>query len=558
MIQKAHEDSLARLEHDAKRVRQIVAILAKYRLAGWLRAIALPWLKLSPDGPALATIDKLSREERIRLALTELGTTYIKLGQMLSTRPDVIGEDLARELSKLLAEAPADPPRVVRAVIQQELGADPEELFAQFESQAFASASIAQVHRAVLTTGEVVAVKVQKQGIQAEIERDLSIMAGLAELMERHVADLRLYHPVSLVEEFRRSILNELDFNEERKNLETFHRNFAEDPSVRFPHAYPELSSRLVLTMDFLEGILSSDTSALEDSGADLREFSRRGAEVYLDMIFRDSFYHADPHPGNILLLRDGALGIVDCGMVGRLDESLHQDFETLMLSIAQRDAELLTAALWKLSETQPAGARTQMLRDLSLLLASSTPEALGEMDMGAVLRGLAEVIRRYRISLRPSVSELLRTLILLEGTIHGFYPSFSLSAVVEPYCDRLLFQRLAPGRVLRRLARSYRDWDRVVESLPRDLSESIEQLQAGRFQIRVAHRHLDNVVNRLVSGLVLSALLLGSSLLWSMKAPPVVNGVSVFGAAGFFLALVLGFLLVRSIFRSGKLAPPD
>jgi ubiquinone biosynthesis protein len=545
--------SIQRLETQAKRMNEVVRVLARYRMAGWLREIPLPWvhqcIDCSPEGP----IEDMSRDERIRHVISDLGTTSIKLGQMLSTRPDLVGPELATELSKLQSNTPPNPPKVVRTVFIEEFGKGPEEMFAEFDERAFASASVAQVHRALLPTGERVVVKVQKQGIQKKVEEDLSIMSSLAELAEKHFEDVRPYQPVQLVDEFRRSLMNELDFTRERRNLDTFIRNFKDDPSVRFPGAYPEFSSRRVLTMDMMDGILGTDIEALRDSGSDLKEFARRGTAVFLDMIFRDSFYHADPHPGNLMLMPDDVVGIIDCGMVGRLDENLHDDFESLMLSISQLDAEILTDALWKLSTEKPTLGRSELQADLSELLAETAQVSIDEIDMGELLRRLTAIIRKYRISLRPALTQLLRTMVLLEGTAQRLDPKFSLTEVIEPYTQQLIVDRFTPSRIGRRLMRSYRDWDRLIQTFPRDAGEALTQIQSGRFQIQVEHRNLDRVVNRLVLGIVLAALLLGSSLMWSMKAPPLALGVSVFGAAGFLAALAVSFTLLRSMLKSSK-----
>ncbi len=275
-------------------------------------------------------------------------------------------------------------------------------------------------------------------------------------------------------------------------------------------------------------------------------------------MIFRDSFYHADPHPGNLMMLPDDVVGIIDCGMVGRLDENLHDDFESLMLAVSQGDAEILADTLWKLSTERPALSQTQLQAELSDLLADSTQVAISEINLSDTLNRLTAIVRKYRISLQPSLSALLKTLVLLEGTAERLDPKFSLAEVIEPYCEKVLIQRFSPGRIGRRLLRSYRDWDTLLKTLPRDLSETLGQFQAGKFKVQIEHRHLDSIVNRLVLGIVLAALLLGSSLLWSLKAPPLANGISVFGAAGYLLAVVLGWLLFRAIEDSGKVAPRD
>jgi len=550
--------AIEHLEREAGRVREIVHVLVKYQLAGWLSAIPIPSFRDLFDRQPGTGIKDLPREERIRLAITELGTTFIKLGQLLSTREDLIGSELASELSKLQSQTQPDPPEVVRTCIEEELGKSPEEIFTRFEPEAFASASVAQVHRAVLESGEQVVVKIQKAGIRKKIEDDLSIMTSLAELAEKHSPELKSYEPVRLVAEFRRTILRELDFTRELKNLDTFGRNFAGDESVHFPNPWPEYSSRRVLTMELLDGILGTDIAKLRESGEDLTEFARRGAQVYLEMIFRDSFYHADPHPGNLMLLPNEVVGILDCGMVGRLDDGLHDDFESLMLAVSQGDAEILTDTFWKLSSRLPGVGRDQLKMELAEFLADSTQTSLGKIDLSETLTNLSEIIRKYHIRLRPGLTGLLKTLVLLEGTAKELNPEFNLTEVMEPYYDKILAQRFSPQRLGRRFQRSYRDWDRLIQTLPRDISQSLEQAQEGKFQIRLVHGHLDAVVNRLVLGIIIASLILGSSLLWSLKAPPLLNGVSIFGAVGYLAAMFFGWLLYRAIEKSGKVAPKE
>ena len=550
--------AIRRLEEQAGRLHEIVRVLVKYRLAGWLSAIPVPRIHEFLQHCEGASIKDLGREERIRLALTELGPTFVKIGQMMSTRVDLAGPELAGELSKLQSQASADPPEVVGSCIEQELGKPPEDLFARFETKAFASASVAQVHLAELPTGQTVVVKVQKAGIQAKVEADLSILASLAELAEKHAAALRAFEPVRLVAEFRRTILNELDFSRERRNLESFCKNFANDETIRFPRPLAGFCSRRVLTMDFLDGLLATDIDRVRESGADLNEFARRGSRAYLDMIFRDSFYHADPHPGNLMLLPGDVVGILDCGMVGRVDAGLHDDFESVILAVAHGEAEVLTDAMWRLSTRRTGLHKDELQADLSDLLSDCTDGSVGEIDLGRILNSLFAIVRKFEITLQPGLSALLRTLALLEGTAQSLDPQFSLAEVMRPYYAQIVMQRFSPQRLGRRLLRSYHEWDRLLQTLPRDAGRTLQQLQEGKLQVRLDHRHLDAIANRLILGIVVAALLLGSSLLWSMRAPPLVKGISVFGAAGYLLAMVLSRQLLRAIQQTGKGVPKD
>ncbi len=553
-----HLGAIQRLERDTRRVAEIIGVLAKYGFAGWFKAIPLNWVQerlISVEGEP---ISDLGLNERVRLVLTELGTTFIKLGQMLSTRPEIIGIELAEELSLLQYDTAPDEPEPVCKLVAAELGKPPEELFGWFEETAFASASIAQVHRAKLPSGEEVVVKIMRSGVQQRVESDLSILAALAELAEKHVEQLRAYEPVALVRQFRRTILRELDFTVERRHLEEFARNFADDPGVRFPKPWPDYSSRSVLTMERLDGVLGTDPERLRQTGVDLGEFALRGANMYLEMIFRDSFYHADPHPGNLMLLPDGVVGVLDCGMVGRLDDVVRDEIEALLLSIAQRDSEALTDAVYSLGAVPQNTSRDQLRADLTEFVAEYTGQAISDLDLGGALRSLADIIRRHHIVLPPAVSMLLRTLVLLEGTAKLLNPDFSLAEVIQPFYQRAIGRRLSPQRLWLRLQRTYRDWDKLLQSLPRDLAETLQRIRTGRLNVHLAHQHLDPVVNRLVMGILTASLFLGSSLLWSMKAPPVLGGVSVFGAAGYVISVYLGWKLLRAVKHSGSVNSRD
>jgi len=547
--------ALARLERNAHRVGEIIAVLAKYGLADWFKGWHIAWIQDRIQTFDGQHIPDLKLEERVRLAFIELGTTFIKLGQVLSTRPDLVGPEMARELSHLQTATPADPPETVRATIEAELGQAPKALFAEFDETPMASASIAQVHRARLHSGEEVVVKVKHAGISNRILPDLDILGGMAELAEKHAPQVRPYQPSAVVRHFRRTLLRELDFTFERRNLEEFAANFADDPTVHFPRARPEFSSRCVLTMERLEGILGSDLTALAASGADLNEFARRGATMYLQMIFRDAFYHADPHPGNLMLLPGGVVGVLDCGMIGRLDDELAEAIEDMLMAVVNPTSTDLAEVLLRLGSAQPGTPRDQLRADVTDFVADYTGQSIQDMDLSGALNNLLEIIRRYNITLPPPLSMLLRTLVELEGTAQQLSPSFSLAEVIRPFYTTMLRHRFSLRRVLGRLQHAYRDWERLVEALPRDVGDVLKRVRDGTFSVHLDHRHLDPVINRLVLGVMTSALIVGSSLLWSMKAPPVLWGVSVFGGAGYLVAIYLGWRLLRAIKKSGDIS---
>jgi ubiquinone biosynthesis protein len=336
---------------NAQRFRQIASVAVRYGLADRLRKMPGKRMQQWLRGSAGQNIADLGTPVRLRLALTELGTTFIKFGQMLSTRPDLVGEDVARELTHLQSRTPPDPPGVAEATIQRELGSPPSTLFASFEPTAFAAASIAQVHYARLHSGENVVVKIQKDGIESRVEADLSMLADLAALAERHVEDLKPYHPVAVVRQFSKTMRAELDFGRELSNIQQFRENFAADHTVHFPVPFPQLCSRRILTMERLEGTLVSQITLPPGPNPDMEEFARRGANMYLEMIFRDAFYHADPHPGNLMVLPSGVVGVLDCGMVQRLDDHLREALEDLLLAAVNRDPQTVRGGVGPLHD---------------------------------------------------------------------------------------------------------------------------------------------------------------------------------------------------------------
>jgi ubiquinone biosynthesis protein len=551
-------ETLLAIERNAGRIREILGVLVKYGLADWLKGIHYEWLQsrlVSYDGQH---IHELPTEVRMRLALTELGTTFIKLGQMLSTRADLVGTEMARELSRLQASTPADPPESIRHLFEKELARKPEEAFAEFNDQAFASASVAQVHHALLRSGERVVVKIQHADIEERVRRDLEILLGLAELAEKHAPALHAYQPVATARQFRSTTLRELDFLHERRHLEQFARNFEHDDTVRFPAVIDGLCSKRVLTMEYLDGISGADEAGIKQVGGDLDEFARRGAMMYLNMIFRDGFYHADPHPANMMLLPEGVVGVIDCGMVGRLDETFREDVEELLLAAASRDAVQLTNTVLRIATVPADCARDELRAEIGEFLANFVGTPLKEFDLSEALNGIVDIIRRHRLVLPPGLSLLIKVLVMLDGTSRRLDPHFSMAELIAPFYVQSVRRRLSPQRFIRRLQRAYHDWDRLVDALPRDLRDILTRMRSGSFNVRLEHRRIETAVNRLVLGILTAALFLGSSQMWSQKAPPLVGGVSFFGIIGYVLSFYLGYRLLGAIRRSGDIWRKD
>jgi ubiquinone biosynthesis protein len=554
--------TIPHIYRNLRRGTEIISVLSKYGLANWISRLNLDFVKdqlRDADGNAIA---RHTRDERIRMALTELGPTFIKLGQLLSTRPDLVGRGLADELSKLQSHVPADPPARARAIIETELGQPIEQMFAEFSDEPLASASIGQVHAAELPDGQPVVVKVQHDAIENKVREDLDVLTGLAQLAEL-IPEFAPYRPAATVAEMARTLRRELDFGREERNLLQFAAQFGDNPAVRVPRPITELCTPRVLTMDRLDGIPVSESQRLLANGTDLAEIARRGAELYMEMIFTHGFYHADPHPGNIVVIDRDVLGLLDFGMVGRIEERLREDIEEMLLAIVNQDVPILTSLIKKVGMVPPGLDESALAVDVADFVSHYSAQALDRFDLAGALNDMTEIMYRHRICLPPQVGMLIKALVTLEGTGQLLNPKFSLMEVMQPYHRKMLLRRLSPARQLKKLRRVYFEVEQLAEMLPRRFGEILEQIQSGKFDVHLDHRGLGPSVNRLVLAMMASSLFLGSSLVLSRELPPLlfpdtpflgIHRLSIVGLGGCSLAILLGLRLLRAIGKSGHL----
>jgi ubiquinone biosynthesis protein len=550
--------SIPQIYRHLARWREIFSVLSKYGLADWISRLDLEFAKeffKDAGGEALA---RQSHESRVRLALNELGPTFIKLGQVLSTRPDLVGVLLATELQHLQDETRADLASYVRGTIESELKQPLEALFDEFDDTPLASASIGQVHVARLKSGERVVVKVRHADIEKKVQVDLDILGGIATLAEQ-LPEFVNYRPRATVAEFQRTLRRELDLAREGRAMQQFSRHFADDERYCIPHFYAELSTPQVLTMQYLDGTKISDTGKLVCAGTDLCEVARRGADLYLAMIFNLGFYHADPHPGNILVLPGNRIGLLDFGMVGRIDDDLREDLEEMLLAFSQHDAQRLTSTLIRIGKVPSGLDESALGLDVSEFMLHYGSVQLDQFDLSAALTEMVELIRRYHITLPARVAMLIKVFVMLEGTSHLLDPRFKLLDIIAPYQRSMLWRRVSPARRLKKLRRFASEFERFVEVLPRGLVDILQQVQSGKFDVHLDHRGLEPSVNRLVYGMLTSALFLGSTLLLSRQQSPLitlpwVGDFSILGGLGCGVSLVLGLRLLRAIYKSGSL----
>ncbi|MEO2021155.1 MAG: AarF/UbiB family protein [Pirellulaceae bacterium] len=545
-----------------RRWTEILRILSRYGLADWISRLNVDFIKdhlKDVDGQALA---RQSQERRIRLALTELGPTFIKLGQLLSMRPDLVGPELADELKELQSNVREDRPEYVRELIERELGRSFDELFLEFDEQPLASASIGQVHRARLLTGELVVVKVRHEKIRKKVTDDLEVLSGLATLAER-IPEMAHYRPVATVAEISRMVRRELDFGREERNLLQFVARYEDDPTVCIPRPFTDYSTSSVLTMELLEGHRFTDPSRLVADGYDLEEVARRGADLFLRMIFTDGFYHADPHPGNMLLLPGNVIGLLDFGLVGRIEEGLREDIEQMLVAVSHEDVVLLASIIKRVGSVPSDLEADALEAELADFIGVYTSQPLEKISVAEALKDLMRIIHNYSIELPSQMGLLIKAMITLEGTARLISPRFRMMEVMQPFQQQAVLRRMSPRNQYRKFRRIYFGLEKLAEVLPGRTMDILDQVQRGKFDIHLEHRRLGPSVNRLVVGMVTSALFLSSALLLSNQVPPLLfaensilgmEKVSLLGLVGFCVSSLLTVRLLRAINKSGRL----
>ena len=488
--------------------------------------------------------------EHLRAALEELGPTFIKLGQLLSTRSDLLPPAFIAELAKLQDAAPPVPVELIRDVIRSELGAQPEEVFASFDDRPMASASIGQAHTATLGDGTPVVVKIRRPGAVAQVQTDLEILQNLATRATRTWEFARDIDAVGLVDEFAETIRAELDYLEEGRNAERFARDFEDDASVIIPRVYWEHTTSRVLTLERMSGTNVFDTAALDEAGVDRDLVARRGADVVLKMIFEDRFFHADLHPGNLFIHADGTIALIDFGMVGVIGEELRQYLSRIFIAMVRGDAELLTSALMDVSVTSGSVDRLTLRDDLRPFVSRYRLRSVRQTPFARMMAELFAILRSNRVRLPREMVLLFKALLLIEALATRLDPDFRLGEALEPYAERLSWERLRASVIAKRLARSSIDIGELALELPGVVRRLVDAADTTGIQVHLRAAELEPLVgrverigNRLVAGMVGAALISGigglvaSERRWrSWEGTMVGAGLGAIGALGAYL----------------------
>ncbi len=547
------------------RYREILSVLFKYGFGDIVETLKIEqYIEIGLQmisRKRREQIEKLSRAERVRMAVEELGPTFIKLGQILSTRPDLVPLEYSRELSKLQDHVPPFPYEEVRAIITEELGETPEELFAHFETEPLAAASIGQVHRARLADGDEVVVKVQRPGIRKIVEVDLEILLHLASLMERHVEEMEVQRPTRIVEEFARSLEKEIDYTIEAYQTERFSRQFLGEHTVYVPKIYREFNSSRVLTIEYIEGIKVTDFEALEKNGCNLHTLAENGADLVMKQIFVHGFFHADPHPGNIFILSNNVICFLDFGMMGRIRRDEREDFTDFVISLAGKNERKITESVLRLSVYDQEPDRERLERDLTDLLEEQVYGRQGKLEMGKLFQKLIETVTTHGLTIKPDLYLMMKALGTIEGIAKMLDPAIDILKQAEPFVRQIQEERMNPKRIAGDMLEIGSELIQLGREIPGELRSILKQAREGKMKIEFGHSGLEPLINthnrgtnRLVFAIVLAALIIGSSLVVLSGIPPRWHDIPLIGLAGFILAGVIGFSLLISILRRRKM----
>jgi ubiquinone biosynthesis protein len=548
------------------RLHEIASVFIRHGLGEFVHRVGVAGvleragaiLQRSPANDAVA----LDPAQRMRMALEELGPTFVKLGQVMATRVDLFPPRWIEEFEKLHAEVTPVPFEALVPELTRVLGASPFEVFRDIETRAHGAASIAQVHRARLKDGTPVVLKVRRPGVRETIEADLRLLRRVSDLIESEIPEARRYRPAEIAEQFARSLEREADFVTETHNIERFAKNFAGDPNIVIPRIYPEFTSDVLLVQEHVEGIPATDLRAVEQAGLDKKLLAARGVDAFLKMILIDGFFHADPHPGNVFYLPGNRIVIIDFGMVGRLSPQRRAQVIDLLGGLARMAEEpMLEVLLDWAGDAYVDEAR--LAADVNELVFDYEGVPLKDIRVGNVIREFAAIVRNHSIVLPSDLSLMFKALITLEGLGRQYDPDFHVINHLTPLVKSALAERYQPGEIARRARGAVGEFMSVVGSVPRDLARLLREARRGKTRVDLDLKRLDSfgqrldrTLDRVTVGIMTASLVIGSAIVMTVNEGPVVFGIPVLPAIG-FLGYVLAFLnslwIFYGIWRSGR-----
>ncbi|MBK6386062.1 MAG: ubiquinone biosynthesis protein UbiB [Rhodoferax sp.] len=550
---------------DMGRLNEIAGVLIRHGFGDSVRRLGLAD-RLERAGHAIrwdhaADLARIEPPVQVRLAMEELGPTFVKLGQILAGRADLFGPEWIAEFEKLHSHVPALAFDVLRPQLREDLGGEPEVVFARFDVEPLAAASIAQVHRAQLQDGTEVIVKIRRPGITDVIEADLRLLGRLAALVEAEIPALKPYRPQLLVRELAKSLRRELDLAAECRHAERIATNMAPLPHIVIPRVHWAHTSERVNVQDFVGGIAGNQLDRLTpEAGYDRRLLAERGAHAVLKMIVQDGFFHADPHPGNVFYLSDNRIAFIDFGMVGRLSERRREELLQLLLGLVERHPQTVADVLLDWTGDDHGVNLSQLETEIEAFVDQYHGTPLAELSLGQMLGDVTAILRDHRLALPSDLALLIKAFISLEGMGRGLDPDFHMATQATPMLRQVVREGYRPKVIATRAWKTLRRTLAIAEQLPHDVSRLLRNARRGRVHVGIELAHLkrvgdqiDRAANRLAMALVIAALIIGSSIVMNVQGGPSLFGLPAFGFLGFIGAVVGGMWLVRSIWRSSR-----
>ncbi len=546
---------------NANRGREVLTVFVNYGFGDLLERLGL--LKYLKWGRRIVLrkqqdeFEDLTTARRIRLALQDLGPTFVKFGQVLSTRPDLVPQDVIDELAHLQEDVPAFPVADVHATILKEFGKPTSEVFVNFDDEPLAAGSLGQVHLAEDSQGRKLAIKIRRPSVLREVERDVSLMLEIAQLLERHVPESRIFDPIGLVNHFTRTVRREMSYHRECRTMKEFAKLFSEDARLHVPRVDEERSTDAVLSMEFIDGIRVDDAEAIQSYGLDPKSIAKMGAQIFLKQALEFGIFHGDPHPGNIRVERNGSIALLDYGMIGFLEEEKREQFVDLFLSIARHDVDTAVANVLELGKpTQPV--ELPLLRaDVRDFIDAYYGVDLGKLNIGRLLNDFVAILSNHGLRCPGDLMLLIRAIITLEGIGRQLDPQFNLAEVLAPAIKKLVKRRYDPKRIAERTISDIKQLLKTAHDLPLHLGRTLQKASQGELKVQFEHKGLDRLINefdrssnRVVVGLVVSSLLVSTALVIRVSSTESLwIAVPLFLTSGF-----LGLWLVWGILRSGRL----
>ncbi len=558
----------SRTYRSARRLQQIINVFLKYGFGQIIEQIHLgryiPFKKRLRSFGAWPSLQSLNVPERLRMAFAELGPSFIKLAQLLSSRPDLITVQFADELKKLQDEVPPFPAHEAKRIIEEEFKLPLENIFSRFDEKPVAAASIAQVHRAVLIGGPEVVVKVQRPGIREQIASDLNIFYTIAKLLSRYVSESRFFNPVGIVDEFSRTIGKEMDFVEESRNCSRFRKNFEQDPDIYIPKIYTEYVTGKAFVMEWIDGIRIDDIREIERLGFDRTHLAEVGVHAFFKQVLEDGFFHADPHPGNIFVMPSGAIAFLDFGIVGRVTEEMRETIASTFVALIRKDFDGIIdqyIALGIVPEhTDIEVFRREFKSDLVDFLEPLYGLTLQELNFALYLDTLTHLAIRHNLRVPSELLLIDKTMLILENIARQLDPAFDFIAAAEPYASKLIQQRMSPSKFYKRTKENFGEFSDFVSIFPRQMKEIIKKILKDDIHVKMYHvnlqefiRDMDRSSNRIAFAMVVSAMILSSAIMHAAGVGPTVFGFSILAITAFVFAFFMGVWLIISIIRSGR-----